>query len=366
MKFIKTLNLMFTLFKNFYIRILLLLLFILCLFIIYKQFTYQIIYKPTIHNEPYNVIIPQTCYNICRLIEKLPKNKYNYSKLIKTSHQLWPNFNANLMLLHNISYLHLPGGSWIYHPNINQYYKNNYKKINKKDFCNNIIQKGVVIIIPIKNQFQQLYITLSTLIPILQIQHICYRIFVIEQIDNELINKGKLKNVGFIEALKLFKFDCVIFHDVDLAPINYYNSYQCDQLTKHMMIHLSVAINTNKFKLPYETYIGGVIKISTHHFITVNGYSNDYWGLDNENDDNFEKRLKFTGIKYIHVNDKIGQYIYIPYTSSYSLQSNHLKKLLENSDEQINFHGLDAVSYKVISRSNQPFFTHLRVLIKQS
>ncbi|CAH8593830.1 unnamed protein product [Schistosoma rodhaini] len=167
-------------------------------------------------------------------------------------------------------------------------------------------------------------------------------------------------------ALKLFKFDCVIFHDVDLAPINYYNSYQCDQLTKHMMIHLSVAINTNKFKLPYETYIGGVIKISTHHFITVNGYSNDYWGLDNENDDNFEKRLKFTGIKYIHVNDKIGQYIYIPYTSSYSLQSNHLKKLLENSDEQINFHGLDAVSYKVISRSNQPFFTHLRVLIKQS
>ncbi|XP_018652066.1 putative beta-1,4-galactosyltransferase [Schistosoma mansoni] len=166
------------------------------------------------------------------------------------------------------------------------------------------------------------------------------------------MNKGKLKNVGFIEALKLFQFDCVIFHDVDLAPINYYNSYQCDQLTKHMMIHLSVAINTNKFKLPYKTYIGGVLKISTHHFITVNGYSNDYWGLDNENDDNFEKRLKLTGIKYIHVNDKIGQYLYIPYTSL--------------SDEQINSHGLDAVSYKVITRSNQPFFTHLRVLIKQS
>ncbi|CAI2730463.1 unnamed protein product [Schistosoma spindalis] len=361
---------MFTCSKHLYIRIILLflLLHILCLFIIYKQFTYQKNnYKSTIIGEHYQSITPQTCYDICQLIIKLPNNKFIDSKFIKNkSYKLWPNFNANLMTLFNISYLHLPGGSWIDYSNQYNIDKNNQKiKINET-FCKNISEYGVVIIIPLKNQFKQLYITLSTLIPILQIQKLCYRIFVIEQIDNELINKGKLKNIGFIESLKLFKFNCVIFHDVNLAPINYFNSYQCDQSTKYMAIHLSVGINTNKFKLPYNTYIGGVLKISTHHFITVNGYSNEYWGLDNENDDDFEKRLSTTGIKYIHVNNKIGRYIYIPYTSKYSLQSYNLKKLLNRSNKSINSDGLNDVSYKVISRSDQPFFTHLRVLIKQS
>ncbi|CAH8576078.1 unnamed protein product [Schistosoma bovis] len=352
---------MFTCSKHLYIRIILffLLLHILWLLITYKQFLSQKNNdKSILINEPYQLQIPQTCYNICQLIIKLPKTNFIHSKFIKPSQRLWPNFNANLMTLYNISYLHLPGGSWLY-------YSNKYKNINKT-FCENIPEYGVVIIIPIKDQFKQLYITLSTLIPILQIQHLCYRIFVIEQIDNELINKGKLKNVGFIEALKLFKFNCVIFHDVNLAPINYYNSYQCDQFTKSMAIHLSVGININKFKLPYKTYIGGVLKISTHHFITVNGYSNEYWGLDIENDDDFEKRLTMTGIKYIHVNDRIGRYLYIPYTSQYSSQSNTLKKLLNRPNKIMNSDGLNDVSYKVISRSDLPFFTHLRVLIRQS
>ncbi|VDO90653.1 unnamed protein product [Schistosoma margrebowiei] len=280
---------MFTCSKHLYIRIILffLLLHILWLLITYKQFISQKNNdKSILMNEPYQLLIPQTCYNICQLMIKLPKTNLIHSKFIKKSQKLWPNFNANLMTLYNI--------------------------------------------------------------------------------NNELINKGKLKNVGFIEALKLFKFNCVIFHDVNLAPINYYNSYQCDELTKYMAIHLSVGININKFKLPYKTYLGGVLKISTHHFITVNGYSNEYWGLDIENDDDFEKRLTITNIKYIHVNDRIGQYLYIPYNSKYSLQSNNLKKLLNRSNKNMNSDGLNDVSYKVISRSDLPFFTHLQVLIKQS
>ena len=43
-----------------------------------------------------------------------------------------------------------------------------------------------------------------------------YQVFVIEQSKEERFNRGILMNIGFVEALKIGKFDCFIFHDVDL------------------------------------------------------------------------------------------------------------------------------------------------------
>ena len=42
-----------------------------------------------------------------------------------------------------------------------------------------------------------------------------------------LFNKGKIFNAGFTEITKLWRFDCVILHDVDLLPENDYNTYSC-------------------------------------------------------------------------------------------------------------------------------------------
>ena len=39
-----------------------------------------------------------------------------------------------------------------------------------------------------------------------------------EQADDSTFNRGKLKNVGFREAMATFPYTCVIFHDVDLIP----------------------------------------------------------------------------------------------------------------------------------------------------
>ena len=63
-----------------------------------------------------------------------------------------------------------------------------------------------------------------------------YQIFVVEQSNEQLFNKGILMNSGFLEIMSLseFKtqlnkitnvklpFDCVIFHDVDLLPEGIY------------------------------------------------------------------------------------------------------------------------------------------------
>nr|AAW27585.1 SJCHGC05297 protein [Schistosoma japonicum] len=370
MKYISKVKLTFVYLKYHCIRIILfiLLLYIIGLFITNKLIVYTTIHdQETIINSQIKLIIPQTCRNICHELTNISKEKLNNLQSFKAMHQLWPNYNADLITLYNISDLHLSGGSWVYHSNTVDYSKHNENnsKIIHEGYCEEVLENGVAIIIDIiaRDQLKQLYITLSTLIPLLQMQQLCYRIFIIEQINNNVINKGKLKNIGFIEALKYFKFQCVIFHDVDLAPINYTNSYRCDEITKHMVVHLSVGTNVNKFKLPYSTYIGGVLKMSTHHFISVNGYSNKYWSLNNEHNDDFVKRLNATDIKYVHVDGAIGRYIYIPSTRPYLSQSINSKQLLTNSVKRMNSDGLNSAAYKVVSYKELPFFTHLLVLI---
>ncbi|CAH8580089.1 unnamed protein product [Heterobilharzia americana] len=375
---------MFNYFKHFTIQIILLIsiLIILYIFITNKQLMNEKIINYVQYekstNLQYKLIIPETCKSICKDISKISKSQLNHSLLSNENNlKLWPNFNANLTTLYNITYLHLLGGSWIYlkdnnNNNTNNNNNNGTSQIIIDNYCDNITHSGIAIIIPHKNQLKQLYITLSTLIPLLQRQYLCYRIFVIEQIDNYAFNKGKLMNIGFIEALKLFQFQCIIFHDVNLAPINNYIPYECDILTKNTMIHLSVAINTNHFKLPYTSYIDGVIKISTQNFITLNGFTNFYWGSNIQYANDFIKRLKAVNIPYVHIDDKIGRYIYISNSQQYNTpfhnnnNNNDHMTINEASENRRHYDGLNSLAYHVVSRINKPFFTQISVVIGQN
>ena len=50
-------------------------------------------------------------------------------------------------------------------------------------------------------------------------QQLDYRIFVVEQsADDVEFNRAALMNVGFLEASKLDRYFCFVFHDVDLLP----------------------------------------------------------------------------------------------------------------------------------------------------
>lgn len=51
----------------------------------------------------------------------------------------------------------------------------------------------------------------------LQRQELDYQIFVVNQVDNNPFNRAKLLNVGFMEALKMYDWECFVFHDVDLG-----------------------------------------------------------------------------------------------------------------------------------------------------
>ena len=90
-------------------------------------------------------------------------------------------------------------------------------------------KENLALIIPYKNRHENLNQFLYNMHPFLQRQELKYTIFVVEQSNEQLFNKGVLMNAAFLEIIdkkssissvlfKNTKFDCVLYHDVDLIP----------------------------------------------------------------------------------------------------------------------------------------------------
>jgi hypothetical protein len=79
---------------------------------------------------------------------------------------------------------------------------------------------NVAIVIPYRNRKENLNSFLYNMHPFLQRQELNYTIFVAEQVNDELFNKGILMNAAFMEIFNKsnYNFQCIIFHDVDLLP----------------------------------------------------------------------------------------------------------------------------------------------------
>ena len=56
------------------------------------------------------------------------------------------------------------------------------------------------------------------------------------QIGNAPFNRGMLLNIGYLEAVKVANWTCLIFHDVDLLPENDLNTYNCPRAPRHMSV----------------------------------------------------------------------------------------------------------------------------------
>lgn len=79
-------------------------------------------------------------------------------------------------------------------------------------------------------------------------QNLEYAIIVVNQTKGEIFNRGKLSNIGYVEGVKLYDWDCFVFHDVDLLPENSRNIYTCSDNP----IHLTAAIDLSNYK--YELF----------------------------------------------------------------------------------------------------------------
>nr|KAG5694877.1 hypothetical protein BaRGS_029494 [Batillaria attramentaria] len=139
----------------------------------------------------------------------------------------------------------------------------------------------VAIIVPYRDREQHLRIMLHNLHPILQRQQLDYVIIVVELAQPTKFNRAMLLNIGAVEALGLWDFQCFVFHDVDLVPENDRNLYSCPEMPRHM----SAAVDKFKYRLPYTGLFGGVTALSREHFYKINGYANKYFGWGGEDDD---------------------------------------------------------------------------------
>jgi hypothetical protein len=166
------------------------------------------------------------------------------------------------------------------------------------------------IFIPYKNRYEHLNILLEKLKKYTTIE-----IHILEQVNNNLFNRGKLFNIGAKEYLN--KYNYFIFHDVDLIPQDEdYNtnfnvpthlSCFCEQFN-YNLFDVDQSNNYLKSKM-----FGGVIGISKKDFIKINGYSNLYEGWGCEDNDLFN-RIQLIIKKY---NRKPWTYKSLDHVSSY-------------------------------------------------
>lgn len=162
----------------------------------------------------------------------------------------------------------------------------------------------VAIIIPYRDRPQHLPIFLANMHPFLMKQQIEYGIFLIEQVAEGLFNRAALMNVGFVESQKLADWDCFIFHDIDLLPMDDRNLYKCPDQPRHMSVavdtmgfkwvtvfvfsfffFIQLTAKNHPFRLPYSSIFGGVSAMTKKQFQKVNGFSNCFWGWGGEDDD---------------------------------------------------------------------------------
>lgn len=98
----------------------------------------------------------------------------------------------------------------------------------------------VCIITAFRDREAHLPLFLKNLHSFLMKQKMEYKIIVVEQTPGRLFNRGTLYNVGYVEAMRMQQWDNIVFHDVDLYPLDDRNLYICSKKNPR---HLSAVVN---------------------------------------------------------------------------------------------------------------------------
>jgi hypothetical protein len=148
------------------------------------------------------------------------------------------------------------------------------------------------VIVPYRHREGQLPIFLSHISNYLTNNNIDYRIIIVDQDDAKQFNRGMLLNIGFKYA-KSMRCDYVVFHDIDMLPIDVDYSYS------EFPLHLATGFildEGEKEREIFDEYFGGVTLFPIEVFEKIDGYSNKYWGWGYEDTD-LLLRCKYHGIK---------------------------------------------------------------------
>ncbi|XP_037568212.2 beta-1,4-N-acetylgalactosaminyltransferase bre-4 [Dermacentor silvarum] len=216
----------------------------------------------------------------------------------------------------------------------------------------------VAILVPYRDRAVHLKFFLFHMHRLLSRQQIDYGIFIIEQADKSPFNRAKLFNVGFVESTALYDYQCFVFHDVDLLPIDDRNLYTCPTQPRHMCVTID-----GESGVFYRQIFGGVTAMTKEHFLRVNGYSNMYWGWGAEDDDMF-KRLSFEGLMIYRRSPDVARYTSLLHVHT-TITNNRSLELLEAWDKRDKTDGLNSLVYERLHISFEKLYTWLKVDLKE-
>ncbi|MPC38523.1 Beta-1,4-N-acetylgalactosaminyltransferase bre-4 [Portunus trituberculatus] len=167
-------------------------------------------------------------------------------------------------------------------------------------------------------------------------------------------NRAMLMNVGALEALRHYPFNCFIFHDVDLLLEDDRNLYTCPEQPRHM----SIAIDNMKYRLPYNDIFGGVSAMTVEQFRTVNGFSNKFWGWGGEDDD-MSNRIKHHGFFISRYPANVGRYTMLTHKKDNPNPRRY--QYLHEGKKRYSSDGLNSVKYRLLDTQLRRLYTWVYV-----
>ncbi|XP_059583702.1 beta-1,4-galactosyltransferase 2 isoform X2 [Alligator mississippiensis] len=219
-------------------------------------------------------------------------------------------------------------------------------------------RQRVAVLVPFRHREHHLKYWLHYLHPILRRQKVAYGIYIVNQYGEDTFNRAKLLNAGFLEALRDDpEYDCFIFSDVDLVPMDDRNLYRCYEQPRHF----AIAMDKFGFRLPYAGYFGGVSGLSKSQFLKINGFPNEYWGWGGEDDDIFN-RISLNGMKVSRPDVRIGRYRMIKHERDRHNEPNPQRfTKIQNTKLTMRRDGISSLQYRLVEVSRHPLYTNVTV-----
>jgi hypothetical protein len=168
-------------------------------------------------------------------------------------------------------------------------YKKNRKLLNIKllEPLSSISNAKIAIIVPHRDRLHYLKLFITFFKKAQNILGNIMDIYIIDQDNNDLFNRGLLLNIGYSIAKKK-RYDRYIFHDIDSFPDEDVLLLYTQYLNKN--IHFSSPDLGYKYTFP--EFCGGVIGMSSKDFEKINGFPNDFWGWGGEDDALYNRLVK--------------------------------------------------------------------------
>ncbi|CAF4277846.1 unnamed protein product [Rotaria sp. Silwood2] len=222
-------------------------------------------------------------------------------------------------------------------------------------------EQRLALIICYRNREQHLKMFLDNIHPFLKRQKLDYTIFIVNQNGNDQFNRAALFNVGYLEAMKLYSYDCFIFHDVDLLPEDLRNIYKCGDQPRHM----SVAVDKFNYKLLYSTLFGGVTAFHLTDFVGTHGYPTVYWGWGGEDDDMYLRVVKKLNKSITRYPMEIARYKMIRTHDHTSGKANPHRHTILYSKYDYTLDGINTTNYTLHNIVFYKLFTLINVTLTE-